>query len=142
MAGGSRLDQPGRASTGEVQGRRLWVKPFARRPSYVKPAKTAGRARTTSRRSVSAGAGKRAGRAVPRRAKRPSCNPHPPSPPATGQKPGGAGLRYPAPDEGRRSTDNVAAVARPLASAQPERKPPPRAGLKYWDERAQRVVEL
>jgi hypothetical protein len=40
------------------------------------------------------------------------------------------------------STDNNAAVARPLASVQPERKTPPRAGLKYWDERTQRVVEL
>jgi hypothetical protein len=36
----------------------------------------------------------------------------------------------------------MAAVARPLASVQPERKTPPRAGLKYWDERTQRVVEL
>src|SRR5262249_35576904 len=48
------------------EGRKLWVKPFARRPSYVKPARTAGRARTTWRRSASAGAVKRAGRAAPR----------------------------------------------------------------------------
>src|SRR5262249_22498246 len=53
-----------------------------------------------------------------------------------------AELRYPAPDDGRGSTDKKAAVARPVAGASPERKPPPRAGLKYWDERTQRVVEL
>src|SRR5262249_50188720 len=36
------------------------------------------------------------------------------------------------------STDNKAAAGR---GARAERKTPPRAGLKYWDERTQRVLE-
>src|SRR5215468_671732 len=48
-----------------------------------------------------------------------------------------AGIRLPTTTD---STDNKAAVAR-LAAARAERNTPPRAGLKYWDERTQRVLE-
>jgi hypothetical protein len=50
--------------------------------------------------------------------------------------PADPGLWYPAPgDDG---LDCACAAGR---EARAERKTPPRAGLKYWDERTQRVVE-
>ncbi len=88
------------------QGRRLWLKPFARRPSYVKPARTAGRARTTSRRSASAGAVKRAGRI--------------PAEPL---------LRYPAPDDVRaRLTTRLRLRSR--SGALPRKKNPAEGGAQ------------
>src|SRR5258707_11739924 len=119
-----------------TKGRWLWLKPFARRPSYVKLGKMAGRARTTSRRSGSAGAVKRAARAPRRRRKRANCKLRQTLIPATRPDLGRAQShrpRYPAPDGD--GADSVRAAAS-------ERKTPPTAGLKFWDERTQRVVEL
>src|SRR5262249_32306055 len=63
----------------------------------------------------------------------------PTSTPATRLEPGGAAA---APDHGRTRPTTKGALARPGRGTLPERKTPPRAGLKYWDERTQRVVEL
>ncbi len=50
-------------------------------------------------------------------------------------------LRYPAPDDVRaRLTTRLRLRSR--SGALPRKKTPPRAGLKYWDERTQRVVEF
>jgi hypothetical protein len=50
-------------------------------------------------------------------------------------------LRYPAPDDGGLDRQQGCGCTAGRGRS-PERKTPPRAGLKYWDERTQRVVEL
>ena len=142
MAGGSRLDQPGRASTevtavkGEGYGsNRSREGPRTSSPRR-RPAERGRRRTGASRLARSKGpAGQRHDDA-----RRQVANSIPPRPRPHGLNSAepGCGIRLPI---WTVSTDNKAAVARPVASVQPERKTPPTAGLKFWDERTQRVVE-
>src|SRR6516162_3145242 len=143
MAGGSRLDQPGRAST-EVTG--VKGEGYGSNRSREGPRTSSPRRRPAERGRRRTGASRLArskGPAGQRHddARRQVANSIPPRPRPHGLNSAepGCGIRLPI---WTVSTDNKAAVARPVASVQPERKTPPRAGLKYWDERTQRVVEL
>src|SRR6516225_1498893 len=135
MAAGSRPCQAGRASAGVTGGK---GEGYGANRSREGPHTSSPRGRPAERGRRGAGASRLArskGPAGQRHddARRQVANSIPPRPRPHGLIPAepGCGIRLP--------THNKAAVARP---SNPKEKTPPRAGLKYWDERTQRVVEL